>query len=79
MLDVTEPMGNEIFLYARTPGHEVVARVAPQPLPDPGQPVELAFDLTKLHFFDPETEEAILAGDRARAEKLLAARGAGSP
>ncbi|MGI9182801.1 MAG: ABC transporter ATP-binding protein [Longimicrobiaceae bacterium] len=79
VLDVTEPMGNEIFLYARASAHEVVARVAPQPLPDPGQPVELAFDLTRLHFFDPQTEEAILAGDRAGAEKMLAARGVGSP
>ena len=58
-LDAAEPMGNEIYLYARSRSHEVTARVAPQPLPAPGQPIDLAFDLTKLHFFDPGTEEAI--------------------
>ncbi len=67
VLDVVEPMGNEMFLYARTPGHEVVARVAPQPLPAPGETVELAFDLSRLHFFDPGTEAAILASDRTPA------------
>ena len=59
LLDVTEPMGNEIFLYARTLDQEVVARVAPQPLPEPGQSVRLALDLTKLHFFDSESELAV--------------------
>ncbi|MEJ7809848.1 MAG: sn-glycerol-3-phosphate ABC transporter ATP-binding protein UgpC [Gemmatimonadaceae bacterium] len=58
-LDVVEPMGNEIFLYARSEAHEVTARVAPQPLPEPGRPIELSFDLGKLHFFDPATEERI--------------------
>ncbi len=74
-LDVIEPMGNEIFLYARSPGHEVVARVAPQPLPALGQSVELAFDLTRLHFFDPETEVAILGRDRATAAAAAPAPG----
>jgi multiple sugar transport system ATP-binding protein len=59
LLDVTEPMGNEIFLYARTLDHEVVARVAPQRLPEPGQSVRLALDLSKLHFFDSESELAV--------------------
>ncbi|MDX1421421.1 MAG: sn-glycerol-3-phosphate ABC transporter ATP-binding protein UgpC, partial [Rubricoccaceae bacterium] len=62
-LDVTEPMGNEVFVYASRgfngSGHSVVARVAPQPLPEPGRPIELAFDRTKLHFFDAETEVAL--------------------
>jgi multiple sugar transport system ATP-binding protein len=59
LLDVTEPMGNEIFLYARTLDQEVVARVAPQRLPEPGQSVRLALDLSKLHFFDSESELAV--------------------
>jgi multiple sugar transport system ATP-binding protein len=62
-LDVLEPMGNEVFVYASRgfngSGHSVVARVAPQPLPEPGRPIELAFDLAKLHFFDAETEVAL--------------------
>lgn len=59
LLDVTEPMGNEIFVYARSLDQELVARVAPQPLPEPGQSVRLALDLKKLHFFDNESGVAI--------------------
>ena len=58
-LDVMEPMGNEIFIYARLDDLMLVARVAPQPLSPLGQPIKLAFDLEKLHFFDAETEKAI--------------------
>ncbi len=62
-LDVLEPMGNEVVLYASLgfngSGHAVVARVAPQPLPQPGAPIALALDLGKLHFFDHETEETL--------------------
>ena len=66
-LDVTEPMGNEIVIYIHSGrvgndgehAHHAVARVAPQPLPEPNQTVELAIDLTKLHFFDRETEIAL--------------------
>ncbi|QXD15323.1 sn-glycerol-3-phosphate ABC transporter ATP-binding protein UgpC [Rhodocaloribacter litoris] len=58
-VEVLEPMGNEIFVYARAGEQTLVARVPPQPLPGPGEPVRLAFDLARLHFFDAETEEAI--------------------
>jgi multiple sugar transport system ATP-binding protein len=53
-LEVVEPMGNEIFLHARAPNHDLTARIAPQPVPDAGQEVRLALDLAKLHFFDGE-------------------------
>ena len=59
LIDVIEPMGNEIVVYASTLDQEIVARVAPQQLPDPGQSLDVALDLTKLHFFDAETGEAI--------------------
>jgi multiple sugar transport system ATP-binding protein len=59
MLDVVEPMGNEMYLYARTMDQPLVARVAPQTVPSPGEEIRLAFDLTKIHFFDAETEERI--------------------
>jgi multiple sugar transport system ATP-binding protein len=58
-VDVLEPMGNEIVLYASSRSTSVVGRVAPQPLPEPGKTIRLAFDATKLHFFDAETEVAI--------------------
>jgi multiple sugar transport system ATP-binding protein len=60
-IDVIEPMGNEIIVYAHIEGIDdaIVARVAPQELPDPGSSIELAFDLSQLHLFSAETGEAI--------------------
>ena len=54
-LEAVEPMGHEVFVYARTPRHSLTARVAPQPLPPPGAPLRLALALDRLHLFDPET------------------------
>jgi multiple sugar transport system ATP-binding protein len=54
-----EPLGNEIFVHARAGGHVVTARVTPQPLPAPGEPLELVFDLGRLHYFDPGTEQSL--------------------
>jgi len=53
-LDIVEALGNEIFVYATVGNFALTARVSPQPLPKPGEPVTLAFDLAKAHFFDPE-------------------------
>ncbi|MEM1043234.1 MAG: sn-glycerol-3-phosphate ABC transporter ATP-binding protein UgpC [Bacteroidota bacterium] len=58
-LDVVEPMGNEIVLYVHSGPHTAVARVAPQPVPEPGSEIGLALDAGKLHFFDRETERAL--------------------
>ncbi len=60
-LDVVEPMGNEIVLYVSSGPHTAVARVAPQPIPEPGTDtdIDLALDTSKLHFFDQETEAAL--------------------
>ena len=58
-LDAVEPLGNEILLHASAGPHEVTARVTPQPLPEVGQPIELAFGIPKLHVFDPKTQEAV--------------------
>ena len=54
-LDAVEPMGNEIVLYARRGAVDVVARVEPQTLPEPGHPIHLALDLGKVHLFDAES------------------------
>ncbi|HET7358576.1 MAG TPA: sn-glycerol-3-phosphate ABC transporter ATP-binding protein UgpC [Rhodanobacteraceae bacterium] len=54
-LEVVEPVGNEVFLNLRLAGHELVARVAPQPLPERGSNMALAFDPAALHFFDAAT------------------------
>jgi multiple sugar transport system ATP-binding protein len=50
-LDVVEPVGNEIFLNLAFAGHDVVSRVPPMALPEPGQDLLLGFDPAQLHFF----------------------------
>ncbi len=62
-LDVVEPMGNEIILYASKQGSSVVARIKPQSLPEPGGPINLRFEVSKMHFFDATTEESLAPTD----------------
>ncbi|HUJ15721.1 MAG TPA: sn-glycerol-3-phosphate ABC transporter ATP-binding protein UgpC [Thermoanaerobaculia bacterium] len=54
-LDLVEPIGNEMFVYASANGHHVVARVPPQELPPIGAKIELKFDAAHLHYFDAAT------------------------
>ena len=59
-VDVLEPMGNEVVLYATTPsGHRLVGRVEPQELPDPGQPLAIVFDESKVHLFEEATGRSL--------------------
>jgi multiple sugar transport system ATP-binding protein len=58
-VDVTELMGNEIFLYLVAGEDSIVARVDPRTDFSAGQKVQVAFDMDKSHLFDPETQQAI--------------------
>ena len=58
-VDVVEPLGNETLLHARSDGQELDAPLAPQRLPEPGERVPLAIDVTRLVFFDEASGEAI--------------------
>jgi multiple sugar transport system ATP-binding protein len=66
-LDVAEPLGNEIFVHTHAGDTRITARVSPQPLPGPGEPIALALDLGRLHFFDAATGEVIAAAPVAAA------------
>lgn len=57
LLEVVEPMGNEIFLYFNTGKHQFVARVNMSGNPKVGNDVTVVFNMEKAHFFEPETEE----------------------
>ncbi|MFQ5571785.1 MAG: ABC transporter ATP-binding protein [Rhodothermales bacterium] len=59
VLEVMEWMGNEVVVYTRMNDTMLVARVDPQPFPQPGEVIKLAFDLGKLHLFDAETERSL--------------------
>jgi multiple sugar transport system ATP-binding protein len=54
-IDVVEPVGNETFVNLSLGAVPLVIRVAPQALPDIGQPLTLAVQPQALHFFDPDT------------------------
>jgi multiple sugar transport system ATP-binding protein len=58
-VDVTELMGNEIFLYLVNGAHSFVARVDPRSRARVGNTVTLTINLDKLHFFNKATERAI--------------------
>ena len=58
-VDVTELMGNEIFLYLVSGKNTFVARVDPRSKMRIGEQASVAFDMDSIHIFDAATEEAI--------------------
>ncbi|HET9906011.1 MAG TPA: sn-glycerol-3-phosphate ABC transporter ATP-binding protein UgpC [Anaerolineales bacterium] len=58
-VDVTELMGNEIFLYLVSGKNTFVARVDPRSKLRVGEQATVAFDMDNIHIFDAATEEAI--------------------
>ena len=58
-IEVVEPMGNEIFIYFNVTDVQVVGRLPSFVNAKMGEPIDLFFDIDKLHFFDVETEMAI--------------------
>ena len=58
-VEITELMGNEIYLYLTIEGTSCVARVDPSSTAEAGETVEVAFDVEKIHIFDKDTERTI--------------------
>jgi multiple sugar transport system ATP-binding protein len=58
-VDVTELMGNEIFVYLKTGDHSFVARVDPRSRYRINDEVQMVFNMDNMHIFDKETELAI--------------------
>ncbi len=59
MVDVTELMGNEVFLYLKSGNLEYIARVDPRTKARVGQPISPVMNAGNMHLFDAETEQAI--------------------
>jgi multiple sugar transport system ATP-binding protein len=53
-VDVTELMGNEIFLYLVSGDHSIVARVDPRTRVSMGDEIEVVFNMANFHIFDPK-------------------------
>jgi len=58
-VDVVELLGNEIFVYLTTRTSTLTARMDPDLKLERGQEVKIALEPSKLHFFDPKTEQTI--------------------
>jgi multiple sugar transport system ATP-binding protein len=59
-VDVVERLGSDQFLYGQVGGDSVTARVDPRLSVQPGDSVKLGLDTRGLHFFNAESEQALL-------------------
>jgi len=59
VVDVTELMGNEIFVYLKTGDNVFVARVDPRSRLHVGDKIQMVFNMNNMHIFDRDTELAI--------------------
>jgi len=58
--EVVEPLGSEVYLYLNSGKNIFVARVGAHNRPDVNRDMDLVFDMSKVHFFDSETENTII-------------------
>jgi len=58
--EVVEPLGSEVYLYLNTGKHSFVARVGAHDRPEVNRDMDLVFDMSKVHFFDKDTEQTIV-------------------
>jgi multiple sugar transport system ATP-binding protein len=59
VVDVVEPLGSEILLDIKAGPNVMVARVEPTVRVKVHEPIRLALEPERLHFFDASTETAI--------------------
>lgn len=58
--EVIEPMGSEAYLYLNTGKNPLIAKVGGHNKPTINQDMDLVFDMSKIHFFDKDTENTII-------------------
>lgn len=58
--EVIEPMGSEAYLHLNTGRNPLVAKVGGHNKPAINQDMDLVFDMSKVHFFDKDTEKTII-------------------
>jgi multiple sugar transport system ATP-binding protein len=59
VIDVIEPMGNELYVYGRRGEMTLTARVPEDAAPKVGEPFGIRIDPGRVYIFDEETESAI--------------------
>ena len=58
--EVYEPMGSEVYLYLNTGKHTFIARVGAHDRPNVNKDMDIVFDMSKVHFFDKDSDETIV-------------------
>lgn len=59
-VEVSELLGHEFILHGKVGEQRLVAKVAARLEARPHESVQVALDLSKVHFFDPETQNCII-------------------
>lgn len=60
VVEIVEPMGAEVYLYLNSGLNTFIARVGGHNLPQVNQRMEVVFDMSKVHFFDKDTEDTVV-------------------
>lgn len=58
--EVIEPMGAEVYLHLNTGRNALIARVGGHDRPTTNQDIDLVFDMSKVHFFDKDTDITVI-------------------
>ncbi|WP_428651420.1 ABC transporter ATP-binding protein [Roseibium sp.] len=58
-VSITEPLGNETLVFAEFAGEDWIARMLNPKALEPGEKIDLSFDLSQAHLFDAATEQTL--------------------
>jgi multiple sugar transport system ATP-binding protein len=58
--EFVEPLGSEVYLYLNSGRSQFVARVGGHDRPEVNRDMDIVFDMSKVHFFDRDTEKTIV-------------------
>jgi len=65
-IDVVEPMGSEVYLYLLNGQNSIISRVDDRTDVQPGFILDVAFNMDKMHAFDPETQLSVIDKEKAK-------------
>ena len=58
--EVVEPLGSEVYLYLNSGKNTFIARMGAHNRPEVNREMEVVFNMSKVHFFDRDTEKTII-------------------
>jgi len=60
MVDVTEPLGANVFAYLKTDNFDFIASFDAKTAARPNESLAILFDMDRAHLFDEETEQSLI-------------------